>query len=228
MRSLHNTSQATALIINHEQTTPQAIQLPPNGRHASSDYHYYADLLSPYGITESDWSLFTRQFVNANLATRNQLITLTTVSIALQIVFAFVLGPPGFPTAALVSAGVMSGPGFFLLKGHQLRRHVRNRDIAKWLAAWNTQFFAPKGLMVGFNLPGSRVRQTAVAPRAKKSAVFASGKMYRKPLSERRVARRPRVVLVRLEEPKPEAGQVPLLDPIKVSRLYKCRCGLDW
>lgn len=197
----------------------QAIQIAPNRMHASSDYHYYPEILQPYGISIEDWHLFTAQFVNANRMTRNELVALTAVSVVLQVAFAFGLGPPGFPVAAIISGALMGGPTMYGVKGQRLRRNVRNGNIPDWLVAWNTQYFNPKGLMVGFNLPGRQVQHAAVAPRLRRKSSFA-GK-YKKPRSQRKATKRSRIVIVNIHEPTPGAGYVPQIEPIEISRLYR-------
>ncbi|KAL1301749.1 hypothetical protein AAFC00_005951 [Neodothiora populina] len=217
-----STAHATTLAVSQEVAIARPIQIPPNRRHASSNYHYYAEILQPFGISEGDWHAFTRQFVNSNLPTRNQIVVLGTMSIVLQAAFVFGLGPPGIPVAAIASGAFVGGPLYYAIKGHRLRHNVRNRNIPDWLSAWNTQYFNPKGLMIGFNLPGRPVRKAAVAPRLRKHTAIA-GK-YKRPKSARRVTRRPRIVIVKLHDPVPEAGTVPNLEPVKIAALWKYMC----
>lgn len=230
MRSIRSNARTTLLKDNAmpvvtKESLPwnsQAIQIPPIRHHASSNYNYYPELLEPYGITRKDWALFTIQFVNANLPTSREIVALTAVSIFLQCMFVFMLGPPGLPVGAIFSGGLTTGPIYYALKGHHLRHHVRNRDIPDWLTTWNTQYFNPKGLMVGFNLPGRRVQHAAVAPKIRMNSLFL-GK-YKKPKSPRRVAKKPRIVVVKLHDPAPEAGVIPQLNKIEVPKLHRCEC----
>ena len=211
--------KTTPLIVDHQDSLPRAVQIAPNHRHASSNYRYHSELLEPYGVSEEDWLIFTSQFVNANRLSRNELIGIAAVSIILQGTFIFVLGPPGFPLGAIISGGITTGPIFYALKGRRLRRHVHNRDIPNWLAMWNAQYFNPKGLVVGFNLPGRRLEHAVVAPKPRKTMINGDG--YRKPKSQRSVARRPRIVIIPLHDPVAGAGSVPLVAPIRISQLHR-------
>lgn len=200
---------------------PQAIQIAPNRRHASSNYHYYPEIFQSYGISKEDWGLFTAQFVNANLPTRNELIALGSLTLTMQALFLFALGPVGFPIIAMGSAIFLEGPVLFKTKAHRLKRNVRNGKIPEWLAAWNLQYFNPKGLMVGFNLPGRKIKHAAVAPRARKHTALIG--TYKKPITRKKAARKARLVVVKLHDPVPEAGTVPKLDPIKIAALWRSK-----
>lgn len=221
MPNIQSATRSTPLVLDSAAASGRAIQIAPKRRHASSNYYYHSEILEPYGISRKDWDAFTRQFVNANLPTRNETIAVATVAVLLDCIFTFALGPVGLPVGAILAGAFVTGPVFFALKGHRLRHHVRNGDIKKWLNAWNTQYFNPKGLMIGFNLPGRRISGIMVAPKPRRST-FIFGQ-YKKPKSQWSVSRRPRLVIVRLNDPVPDAGSLPQIAPIKTSRVYESK-----
>lgn len=213
------------------QPEAQAIQLSPNRLHASSNYHYHPRLLQPYGISEVDWYSFTYQFVAANSVSRNKIVAFQATNIAVRLGFlaaqvVLFVSHPLFPLAAIpasIAITISFWTGYFALKHQELKRHVRNGDIPRWLEVWNKQYFNPKGLMIGFNLPGHEVQYAPFVPRPRRFSTFRG--TYKQPQSQRSANKRARLVIVRLDDqPAPDAGQAPHLTPIKVSRLTKREC----
>lgn len=195
------------------------LQITPKSRHASSGFHYPA-ILSEYGVSEADWELFTSQFIAANAPSRNQLVVVSTLTLGFELFFlASGFGIFTLPFAALTAVALGNLPFYFIFKKRNLRRNIRNGKIPAWMAAHNDEFFGPKGLRLAFELPGAELPYTEVAPR-RRVKTMALGE-FKKPMKTRRAARRTRIVVVEAGEPRPEAGMLPVLLPLRTSKMHQ-------
>lgn len=204
-------------------STLDITQLVPNRCHASSGFAY-PDWLKDYGINEEDWNTFTRQLCTAGSLTRNQIVCVATV-VVLNEVLAALAGAYIWPIAAKwIAAGFMlECPLYFYFKDRNLRRRFWDGTTPAWTAFWNLTFFGPKGLVVGFDLPGPVFEDAAVAPKTRTTSL---GRVYRgtykdKAMSTSRAARRARITIVRVHDPMPDAGRRPRIEPMEVSRIQR-------
>ncbi|KAG8626452.1 hypothetical protein KVT40_005397 [Elsinoe batatas] len=126
----------------------------------------------------------------------------------------------GFPIKAVAILGVLMPPFYFVFKARSLRKAVKHGSLPCWTACWNKTYFGPKGLSVGFDLPGPIFPDTFVHPRRKfwlPSRVLHSE--LKKPMRPSRAARRARITIARVRAPVPEAGRIPNIDPLKLGFL---------
>lgn len=195
------------------------LQITPKSKHASSGFHYPA-MLSDYGVSEAEWDLFTSQFIAANAPSRYQLIAMSTFTLGFEIFFlASGVGIFSLPFVTLTAVAIGNLPLYFIFKKHNLRRHIRNGRIPEWIDAYNEKFFGPKGLRLAFELPGTKLPYTDVAPK-RRVTTMALGE-FKEPMKAKEAAKRARIVVVEAGEPSPEAGTLPGLVPMKTSKMYQ-------
>jgi len=129
------------------------------------------------------------------------------------------------PTKLLSLGGVLNAPVYFHFKRKNLRRHVYDGTIPAWTAFWNKTYFGPKGLCVGFDLPGPVFKRASVEPKRRRWSVMRKvmGE-YKKPMSKTRAARRARITVAVIGDAVPEAGRRPRIEPLKMSRIH-CRAS---
>jgi len=113
---------------------------------------------------------------------------------------------------------------YISLKKRNTRNRVRDGTIPAWTAYWNMTYFGPKGLTVGFDLPGCRFDLAEVLPRPHKTPWFKKWiGPFREPMSEWRMAKYPRITIAETtEEAQPDKGRIPELQT-QVPRFHKCQ-----
>ncbi|KAF2226472.1 hypothetical protein BDZ85DRAFT_278422 [Elsinoe ampelina] len=191
-----------------------SVQLVPRRRHASSGYQYPV-WLQDYGVSREDWNTFVTRFIFTNKIRVSQYILNL---LAGGLVESFLIA--GFPIKAVAFLGVVVPPFYFVFKARSLRKAVKHGSLPCWTACWNKTYFGPKGLSVGFDLPGPVFPDTFVHPRRKfwlPSRVLHSE--LKKPMQPSRAARRARITIARVRGPVPEAGRIPNIDPLKLGFL---------
>ncbi|KAF4547110.1 Hypothetical protein D9617_59g026490 [Elsinoe fawcettii] len=122
-----------------------------------------------------------------------------------------------FPTKLVGAIGIVIPPCYFFFKKRNLRKVVRHGHLPCWTACWNKTYFGPKGLSVGFDLPGPIFHDTFVHPKRKfwlPQRVLAGE--LKTPMRPSRAARRARITIARVQDPKPHAGRVPLVAPLRL------------
>ncbi|KAF2153301.1 hypothetical protein K461DRAFT_138594 [Myriangium duriaei CBS 260.36] len=195
------------------------VQLVPNRRHASSGYPY-PDWFVEYGITREEWSAFISRIRQANRITPGQSALLFAIAIACEVFFFL----PLLPFKLFAPCGAVVLPMYLASKRRKLRHAVNSGLIPVWTAAWNKTFFGPKGLCVGFDLPGPMFNDTFVHPKRKPLPWMRVLKgPLRRPMTPERAAHRARITIARVRSPAPKEGRVPLIDPIKIPRMQHCR-----
>lgn len=198
-------------------STLETIQLTPNRRHATSGF-IYLDWLQEYGISEEDWTKFTKQLCIAGWMTRKQIALMLCIALVTE---CFVIA--ALPTKIISMGAAINTPLYFYFKRKNLRRHVFDGTIPAWTAFWNNTYFGPKGLAVGFDLPGPVFTEATVVPKPRYTpyARLFKGKFRTKAMSNSRAARRARITIVRVRDPNPEAGRCPRIEPTKIPRIQR-------
>lgn len=203
----------------HTRTTMNHImQITPIRRHASSSFEY-ASVLREYGVSEEDWKLFTQQFERSNWLTLKQLAFMTAWALLTEGWVFFTQ-----PAQSLTLGGLLNIPLYFHFKRKNLRRNVYNGTIPAWTAYWNKTFFGPKGLVVGFDLPGPVFLHASVNPKPRLLPLMRiiKGRYATKEMSARRAAKRARITMIRLHDPVPDNGRRPYLEPVEVAQIQLC------
>ncbi|PNS15808.1 hypothetical protein CAC42_4260 [Sphaceloma murrayae] len=86
----------------------------------------------------------------------------------------------------------------------------------------NQTYFGPKGLCVGFDLPGPIFRTTFVHPKRR---FFLFHRVLdgtlKKPIRPSRAARRSRITIARVRDPVPDAGRPPIIAPLVLPAIQR-------
>lgn len=206
----HSFRLGTEAIKKHKQT--RVVQLVPHRRHPSSGYPF-PEWLQDYGVSKEDWEAFTSRIRHVDCLSLTQYLIFTPTSI---IVESMTLAP--WPLKFISGLGGGIFVTFLYLKHRNLRRAVRNGHLPRWTAYWNETYFGPKGLSVGFDMPGPVFPTAFVHPR--QGLLFPWSRdprgPYKKPMSISRAARKARVTIALVSDPRPEQGRVPKVDALKV------------
>lgn len=201
--ALRQMSMSYVLPVSEGDIIP-TVQLVPNRRHASSGYPYPLWLID-YGVTREDWLLFISRIRQANRIRPGQYAVVIGVGFLCE-VFALI----GWPFRILAFGSLATIQLYFSCKRRNLEQAVLDGEIPTWTAAWNLTYFGPKGLSVGFDLPGPVFPDTFVHPKPK---FFAWSRILhsplRPPMRYTRAARRARITVARVQNPVADAGRVP-------------------
>lgn len=156
-------AQAAALLqlpmVDRVYDDVKMIQITPKRFHASSGFSRPA-WAEEFGIKSEDWRAFTTQFSRANSASNRQMLIsgiITTLFEACMLWTIPILGVSGATATSLLA--------LMYAKRYNLKQRMRDGSIPAWTAYWNATYFGPKGLVVGFDLPGPVFAHVAVAPK---------------------------------------------------------------
>lgn len=176
--------------------------------------------MAGYGINEEEWQLFLDYIVQCDKLTLGQISAISILTIFLEL---FALA--ALPTKLLSFLSPITLPIYHHFKKRNLQKHVLDGHISSWTCLWNSSYFAPKGVVVGFHPPGYIFRDTFVHPKERESllSIMVHGQ-YKKPMSKSRAARRARIVIVRVKDPVADAGKVPDIRPMTIPRIRKGQC----
>ena len=194
---------------------PDMIQIPPRRRTAKSRF-VYPEALGAFGVSLDDWKLFTRGFELSAGISWAQVAALFLLTLSFHMFTPILLVPlntivPLFdPTIIL----------YYNIKKRNTRKRVEDGTIPAWNALWNQTYFGPKGLAVGFDLPGCIFKDATVVPKPHKMPWSKVWRGPPTPMSKKRMARRPRVTVAVIHNAEPEAGQIPDLD-VRVPRFQR-------
>ncbi|PSK55830.1 hypothetical protein B9Z65_4708 [Elsinoe australis] len=167
------------------------LQLVPSRRHASSGFPY-PDWLADYGIRVTQYIL---SFLLGCLAESFASAT--------------------FPSKIFAGIGLFIPPSYYYFKQKNLRKAIIHGHIPCWTACWNKTYFGPKGLSVGFDLPGPIFHNTFVHPKRK--LLFWQRVLHgplKAPMRPSRASRRARITIARVTDPVPHAGRMPVIEPL--------------
>ncbi|GAM84144.1 hypothetical protein ANO11243_021370 [Dothideomycetidae sp. 11243] len=198
-----------------KSTAIPTVQLVPRRRHASSGFPY-PEWLEQYGVTREEWKMFISRIQKANGVRPRQLALMA----AFFLVFDLLVFAP-WPDKILSLPALTAFPLYQYVKRRNLRNQVKNGHIPIWTATWNMTYFGPKGLCVGFDLPGPVFPQAFVHPKQKPFRWMRLYGSLRKPMSSTQAARRARITIARVHDPIADAGRVPNIDPLPVRRAQK-------
>lgn len=115
---------------------------------------------------------------------------------------------PGFQLLTVFGLlGIGLGPVF---KEYNLWRRVRDGTLPVWTAYWNQAFFGPKGLVVGFDMAGPGFDDAEVEPEPRQFFLLKRLRgPFKSPVSKRRAAKKPRISIAFIDQPRPQAGCQP-------------------
>ncbi|TKX25679.1 hypothetical protein C1H76_2329 [Elsinoe australis] len=120
-----------------------------------------------------------------------------------------------FPSKIFAGIGLFIPPSYYYFKQRNLRKAVIHGHIPCWTACWNKTYFGPKGLSVGFDLPGPIFHNTFVHPKRK--FLFWQRVLHgplKAPMRPSRASRRARITIARVTDPVPHAGRMPVIEPL--------------
>jgi len=186
---------------------PRTLQVPPRRRTARSRF-VYPEELGDFGVTPETWTLFTKGFEYSASISWFQAVALLMFAVPFHIIIYSLPVPVNFIVSIFDPTILL----YYIMKKRNTRKRVEDGTIPTWIAYWNMTYFGPKGLAVGFDLPGYIFKEAEVVRRPHKTPwnKFWRGHL-RLPMSKRRMARRPRITVAIGDIPRPQAGQIPSL-----------------
>ena len=182
---------------------PELVQITPNSRSSHSGFSY-PSWLADYGVTPQDWRTFTRGIDRATWLGKRQAAVVSVLSLGVDFL-ALQLG--------CINYLLMVNLPMILAYIHFRRRNVKIRvydgTLPAWTAYWNKTFFGPKGLCVGFDLPGPLFENARVQPTQR--TMWKRG-TDRPPESTLCAAQQMRITIAKVRTPRPEAGRHPRVE----------------